>query len=118
MKLRQLICHRSTLSTDLFCAGVILLWPGLRGAPAGEPGSNHATAGAIKSKLTQVCSDDFNRPDGKSLGSGWTEASHYGVVNEQLSNHRLRLDIPDGHDIPWGSATLDLKNRIILGRGL
>ena len=77
-----------------------------------------ATAKAVKSKLTRVFRDDFNRPDGKELGVGWTQTSHYGVVNEQLLHHRLQLNVPDGHDIPWGSATLDLKNPAILGHGL
>jgi hypothetical protein len=77
-----------------------------------------ATTTAIKSGLAQVFSDDFNRPDGKELGAGWAQTSHYGVVNEQIMEHRLQFKIPDGHDIPWGSATLDLRNRAILGRGL
>jgi hypothetical protein len=68
--------------------------------------------------LKEVFRDDFNRPDGKELGHGWSHTSHYGVVNEQLANRHLRLDVPDGHDIPWGSATLDLTNPAILGHGL
>jgi len=79
---------------------------------------DRATTQAIKSKLKQVFGDSFNRPDGKELGTGWTQASHYGVVNERLAHHRVRFEIPDGHDIPWGSATLDLANRAILGHGL
>lgn len=76
------------------------------------------TSKAIKSKLTQIFCDDFNRPDGKDLGAGWSQTSHYGVVNERLLHHQLQFSIPNGHDIPWGSATLDLKDRAILGRGL
>lgn len=83
-----------------------------------EADSERATTKAIKSKLTLVFRESFNRPDGKDLGPGWTQTSHYGVVNEQLVGHELQFTIPDGHDIPWGSATLDLKNRAVLGHGL
>ena len=79
---------------------------------------HRATTKAIKRGLTRVFRDDFNRRDGKDLGPGWTKASHYGVVNEELAHHHLHFDIPDGKDIPWGSATLDLGDRGILGRGL
>ena len=83
-----------------------------------ETNPQRATAGAVKSKLSEVFRENFQRPDGTDLGTGWTKASHYGVVNERLAQHQMRFDIPDGHDIPWGSATLDLKNAGILGRGL
>jgi hypothetical protein len=79
---------------------------------------NRATTMAIKSSLHEVFRDEFNRPDGLDLGPGWTQAAHYGVVNKQLINHRLQLNIPNGHDIPWGSATLNLDNANILGHGL
>ena len=80
--------------------------------------ASRATTRAIKSKLTRVLVEDFNRSDSKELGTGWSQASHYGVVNAQLMNHRLQFSIPDGHDIPWGSATLDLHNHAVLGHGL
>jgi hypothetical protein len=80
--------------------------------------AHRATTRAIKSKLTRIFVEDYNRPDGKDLGTGWSQASHYGVVNAQLMNHRLQFDIPDGHDIPWGSATLALDDHAILGHGL
>jgi len=114
-------------------AGVSLLWFSLLAVPgwAGEATSKvdpamglfaanplHPGTEAIKSKMTHVLREDFDRPDGKELGQGWTQAAHYGVVNKSLAHHHLRFEIPDGHDIPWGSATLDLKNRAILDRGL
>ena len=77
-----------------------------------------ATSQAIKAKLHEVFHEGFLGPDGKDLGPGWTQAAHYGVVNEQLASHRLCFAVPDGHDIPWGSATLDLSDRAILGHGL
>lgn len=77
-----------------------------------------ATAKAVKAGLKLAFVEKFNRPDGKDLGAGWTQAAHYGVVNEQISHHRLYFEIPSGHDIPWGSATLDLENPAILGQGL
>ncbi len=77
-----------------------------------------ATTEALTSGLTLAFTDDFNRPDGKNLGPGWTQAAHYGVVNETLAGGRLRLEIPKGQDIPWGSATLDLASPGILGHGL
>lgn len=80
--------------------------------------ARRATTASIESGLRQVFIEDFNRPDGTNLGTGWTEAAHYGVVNRELANHHLRFSIPDGHDIPWGSATLDLKNGAVLGHGL
>jgi|GEM_PF-1536656 len=83
-----------------------------------EADPQRATARAVKSKLTELFGEDFQRPDGTDLGTGWAKASHYGVVNEQLARHQLRFDIPDGRAIPWGSATLDLKNAGVLGRGL
>jgi hypothetical protein len=83
-----------------------------------DPTTERATTSTIKSRLTEIFQDDFNRPDGEDLGPGWTQAAHYGVVNKRILRHRLRFDIPDGHDIPWGSATLDLENRGVLGRGL
>jgi len=80
--------------------------------------TGRANARAIKSKLTLVFSDDFKRPDGTNLGTAWTEAAHYGVVYRQIAHHHLRFEIPDGHDIPWGSATLDLANPAVLSHGL
>jgi hypothetical protein len=77
-----------------------------------------ATADAVKSKLTPIFTADFNRPDSTDLGPAWTQHSHYGVVNQQIKDHHLLMDIPDGHQTPWGSATLDLTNKAILGRGL
>jgi len=79
---------------------------------------NLATTEKIKSHLKSIFVEDFNRPDGKDLGPGWSQTSHYGVVHESLSRHHLHLEIPDGKDIPWGSATLDLDNPAILGHGL
>ncbi len=43
---------------------------------------------------------------------------HYGVVNRRIAQNYLRFEIPDGHDIPWVSTTLDLNNSAILGHGL
>jgi hypothetical protein len=83
-----------------------------------EADSQRATVTAVKAGLTQIFADDFDQTAGTNLGSGWTKSSHYGVVNEKIEDHRLRFDIPSGHDIPWGSATLDLKNSAIAGRGL
>jgi len=80
-----------------------------------EADPQRATSDVIKARLTEVFHDDFAGADGKELGAGWTESSHYGVVNEQIVNHRLQFDIPDGHAIPWGSATLDLKNHNVPG---
>ena len=40
------------------------------------------------------------------------------MVSERILNSHLRFEIPDGRDIPWGSATLDLANPAILGHGL
>jgi hypothetical protein len=77
-----------------------------------------ATARAVKSGLTLAFTESFSGPDGKNLGVGWTQAAHYGVVNEQILHHRMYFEIPSGHDIPWGSATLDLENPSILGHGL
>src|SRR5215469_4153612 len=77
-----------------------------------------ATSREIKSRLTLAFTDNFDGPEGKNLGTGWTQAAHYGFVNEQISHHRFDFEIPSGKDIPWGSATLDLKNPSILGHGL
>lgn len=78
----------------------------------------NADAESIKSTLKPVLTEDFSRPDSTNLGTGWTQAAHYGVVNKELAQHRLQFRIPDGHDIPWGSATLDLANGAVLGYGL
>ncbi len=77
-----------------------------------------ATADAVKAGLAQVFADDFDRADGPDLGTGWTQAAHYGVVNRRLANHRLHFEIPSGKDIPWGSTTLELDNPAVLGHGL
>jgi hypothetical protein len=77
-----------------------------------------ATSRAAKSGLALAFTENFNGPNGENLGVGWTQAAHYGVVNEQILHHRLYFRIPSGHDIPWGSATLDLANPSILGHGL
>lgn len=77
-----------------------------------------ATAQAIEANLPEIFHEDFSGPGGKGLGKGWTRAAHYGVVNEQFGNHRLRFEVPEGRDIPWGSATLDLADPQILGHGL
>jgi hypothetical protein len=88
------------------------------------PGSNAdispgvASSRAVKSGLTLAFAENFAGPNGKNSGAGWTRAAHYGVVNEQIQHHRLYFEIPNGHDIPWGSATLDLANSSILGHGL
>jgi len=76
------------------------------------------TSRAAKSGLTLAFAEKFKGPDGKNSGVGWTQAAHYGFVDEKVSRHRLDFEIPSGHDIPWGSATLDLKNPSILGHGL
>lgn len=88
-----------------------------------RPDDAAASAKAIKSQLKLVFMDDFNRPDGTNLGTAWTEAAHYGVVNRTIAHLHLRFEIPDGKDIPWdsapwGSATLDLAHPAILGHGL
>lgn len=77
-----------------------------------------ATARAVKSGLNLAYTGNFKGPDGKDLGAGWTQAAHYGLVNEEILHHRLNFEIPDGHDIPWGSATLDLASPSIIGHGL
>jgi hypothetical protein len=79
---------------------------------------DRATADGVKSKLSCVFTDDFSRSDSTNLGTAWTEAAHYGVVNRQIADQHLHFEIPDGHDIPWGSATLDLANPAVLGHGL
>jgi hypothetical protein len=88
-----------------------------------RPDDAPSSARAIKSKLTLVFTDNFNRADGTNLGAAWTEAAHYGVVNRTMVHRHLRFEIPDGHDVqwssaPWGSATLDLDNSAVLGHGL
>lgn len=80
--------------------------------------SGRATADAVKSKLDHVFTDAFDRVNSTNLGPAWTEAAHYGVVNRQIAQHHLRFEIPSGKDIPWGSATLDLKDPAVLGHGL
>jgi len=80
--------------------------------------SARATSDAIKSKLKLAFTENFNRQDGTNIGTAWSEAAHYGVVNRRIAQHQLRFEIPDGHDIPWGSTTLDLKNSAIVGHGL
>lgn len=97
----------------IFCAFFIFALA----IPCQAADANHPGARAIKSRLTLVFSDDFT-PDRTNLGAAWTEAAHYGVVNRQIVHHHLRFEIPDGKDIPWGSATLDLANPTILGHGL
>ncbi len=77
-----------------------------------------ATTRAIKSGLSEVFGDDFNRANGKNLGVGWSQASQDGAVKAQLVHHRLRFDISGGRDVSWDSATLGLTNRSILGHGL
>ena len=77
-----------------------------------------ATTSAIKANLTQLYADNFDRPDGPDLGSTWSQHSHYGTVNQSLRDHHLRMEIPDASKIPWGSATLDLKNPAVLGHPL
>lgn len=86
--------------------------------PTADVPQTIATSRSVESGLTLAFSGDFKGPDGKDLGVGWTQAAHYGVVNEQISHHQLCFEIPNGRDIPWGSATLDLTNPSILGHGL
>lgn len=73
---------------------------------------------AIKAGLTLAFTDNFDRRDGKDLGAGWSQTAPSGMVHEEISHHRLYFEIPDGRDIPWGSATLDLDHPSILGHGL
>ncbi|HSY43959.1 MAG TPA: hypothetical protein VK811_08595, partial [Candidatus Acidoferrum sp.] len=42
---------------------------------------------AIKAKLALAFTDDFKRANGTNLGTAWTEAAHYGVVNRRISHH-------------------------------
>ena len=72
----------------------------------------------VKAALTLAFTEAFNTPEDKVLGVGWTRAAHYGIVNEYIEHHRLYFEIPNGMDIPWGSATLDLGDPSILGHGL
>lgn len=81
-----------------------------------DPG--RAIAAAVKAGLSPVFDENFNRADGADLGPAWSQAAHYGVATKQISGRHLQINIPDGHDIPWGSATLDLKDPAILGHGL
>src|ERR1700739_171873 len=92
----------------LLPALAITLWTAPRAIADGPPPPAIAPAQAAKSGLTLAYSENFNGPDGKNLGVGWTQAAHYGFVNEHILHHRLCFEIPSGHDIPWGSATLDL----------
>ena len=95
-----------------------MLWANPRAKADIPPPPAIATAKAAKSGLTLAFTENFNGPDGPNLGAGWTQAAHYGFVNGHILHHRLCFEIPSGHDIPWGSATLDLKNPSILGHGL
>jgi hypothetical protein len=112
MKLRT--PFRSLLLAVVFLPAIIFWTPH---AKADVPPAI-ATTRAVISGLTPAFIDSFKGPNGKDLGVGWTQAAHYGVVNEQILHHRMYFEIPSGHDIPWGSATLDLKNPAILGHGL
>jgi hypothetical protein len=103
-------------AASFFAAMAIVLWMPPRVTADVLPAL--ATARAVKSGLTHAFAENFSGPDGKNLGVGWTQAAHYGVVNEQILHHRMYFEIPSGHDIPWGSATLDLENSSILGHGL
>jgi hypothetical protein len=94
----------------------IVLWMAPRAVADIPPAL--ASTKAVKSGLNPAFIESFHGPDGKNLGVGWTQAAHYGVVNEEILHHRLDFEIPSGHDIPWGSATLDLENPSILGHGL
>lgn len=107
---------RLFLAAIFFPAFGVFFWTSLS-VKAGEP-LVVATAKEVKSGLTLAFTDTFNGPDGRDLGVGWTQAAHYGFVDEHIMHHRLCFEIPNGHDIPWGSATLDLENPAILGRGL
>jgi hypothetical protein len=100
-----MLSHSFATGAALFCL--------LMSCSAGD-----MTTSAIKSQLTPAFTEDFNHPDGTNVGTAWTRAAHYGIVHQELLHHRLRFEIPDGHDIPWGSATLDLDNPAILGHGL
>lgn len=105
------------LSAAFFCPALAVFLTAAPQAQAGVP-PVPATSRAVKSQLALAFTDNFNGPEGKYLGVAWTQAAHYGIVHEQISHHRLYFEIPSGHDIPWGSATLDLKNPSILGHGL
>ncbi|HEX3626392.1 MAG TPA: hypothetical protein VH280_13315 [Verrucomicrobiae bacterium] len=115
MNLKSPFClfFRAVIS---FSAVAIILWVAPR-ATADES-SAPTNSAAVKSGLKLTYTENFNSPKTKNLGVGWTRASHYGEVNEKILRHRLYFVIPSGHDIPWGSATLDLTNTAILGHGL
>lgn len=100
----------------IFPAAAIILSATPRAAADAPAGL--ATSRAVKAGLKLAFTRKFSGPDGKDLGTGWTQAAHYGFVDEKVSHHRLVFEIPNGHDIPWGSATLDLANPDILGHGL
>jgi len=80
--------------------------------------SKLATTKAVTAGASPVFVENFHRADSTNLGMAWTEAAHYGVVNREILQQHLRFEIPDGKDIPWGSATLDLNNAAVLGHGL
>src|SRR5579859_4709538 len=106
----------SLFAAILFPAVATILWAAPQ--PTADVPPTLATSKAVKSSLTLAFTDNFNGPDGTNSGVGWTQAAHYGVVHAQILHHGFYFEIPDGHDIPWGSATLDLKNPSILGHGL
>jgi hypothetical protein len=63
--------------------------------------------------------DKFDRADSKQdIGPGWKQNAHYGPISGELKNHRFAVTLVDGSTIPWTSATLDLTNAKVLGRGL
>lgn len=88
--------------------------------PDGSPGMawhryrRLLAAQEFPSDVKEVIHDHFDRADGADLGPGWSQTLHYGVVHETLAHGRLRFDIPSGHAIPWGSATLDLGAHTLL----
>jgi hypothetical protein len=108
--MRLSFCLRAGI---IFSTIVIVLWVFRANADVPMLDSH-----AVKAGLTLAYTDNFDRKDAKDLGKGWSEAAQDGVVNEQISHHRLYFEIPRGQDNPWGSATLDLSDPSILGHGL
>ena len=93
-------------------------WPGTATAVFAAADPQRATTRAIKAQMTEVSSDDFNRPDGKGAGPGLDAKFPLRSGKRTIRHHSAAIHVPDGHAIPWGSATLDLNNRAIVGHAM
>lgn len=82
-----------------------------------NPYNSVGGATTMKAKLKLAYSDNFNRADSTTIGTGWT--TNPGTIwTIDISSNQMRIKGTTAPNWSEGSATLDITNPAVLGRAL